>query len=195
VETTRQQGLPGAAAWRHHTARTGFEVVFVSVTDAGFFFEGESTAVEEGRPWSVRYKLHLDPDWRLRTAHVAGHSASGHTERVIEHDGTGWWVDGRQEPWLHDCADLDLEASALTNAFPVHRLGLTVGESADAPAAWVRAVDLGVEPLRQRYRRLPDHDADTRYDYTAPDLDFQAQLVYDASGLVVDYPGIASRAL
>jgi uncharacterized protein len=187
--------MPGAAAWRHHTARTGFEVVFVSVTDAGFFFEGESTAVEQGQPWSVRYKLHLDQGCRLLTAHVAGHSASGHAEAVIEHDDTGWWVDGRHDPMLDGCADLDLEASALTNAFPVHRLGLSVGESADAPAAWVRAVDLGVEPLRQRYRRLPDERGNTRYDYSAPDEDFRAELAYDASGLVVDYPGIASRVL
>jgi uncharacterized protein len=195
VGTGRIHPLPGAAAWRHHTARTGFEVVFAGVTDAGFFFEGESTAVEEGQPWSVRYKLHLGPDWRLRTAHVAAHSASGHSESVIEHDGTRWWVDGGQHPRLDGCDDLDLEASVLTNAFPIHRLGLAVGESADAPAVFVRAVDLGVERLPQSYRRLPEDGPGRRYAYTAPDLGFRAELRYDPSGLIVDYPGIATRVL
>jgi hypothetical protein len=33
-----------------------------------------------------------------------------------------------------------------------------------------------------------------RYDYTAPAFEFRCELVYDAAGLVLDYPGIASRA-
>jgi hypothetical protein len=32
-----------------------------------------------------------------------------------------------------------------------------------------------------------------RYRYRSPAFGFEAQLVYDASGLVLDYPGIASR--
>ena len=32
------------------------------------------------------------------------------------------------------------------------------------------------------------------YDYTAPAFDFRCRLVYDQSGLVPDYPGIAVRA-
>jgi hypothetical protein len=32
-----------------------------------------------------------------------------------------------------------------------------------------------------------------RFDYTAPVFDYRGLLVYDASGLVLDYPGIAIR--
>jgi hypothetical protein len=32
------------------------------------------------------------------------------------------------------------------------------------------------------------------YDYTAPAFGFTARLVYDETGLIVDYPGIATRA-
>jgi len=33
-----------------------------------------------------------------------------------------------------------------------------------------------------------------RYDYAAPVFDFACRLLYDESGLVLDYPGIAIRA-
>jgi hypothetical protein len=58
---------------------------------------------------------------------------------------------------------VDFESSALTNAFPVHRLELQVGEEADAPAAYVRALDLSVERLDQRYVRLDDDGSRQRY--------------------------------
>jgi hypothetical protein len=90
--------------------------------------------------------------------------------------------------------DVDLEASALTNAFPVHRLGLEVGQTAQAPAAYVRAVDVSVQRLEQRYRRLDDDEVGQRYRYGAPEFEFECELRYDESGLVLDYPGIAIRA-
>jgi hypothetical protein len=138
----------------------------------------------------------LDPGWRTRSARVSGRSASGARETVVEADGAGHWrVDGAPAPHLDGCLDVDLEASACTNTFPVHRLGLAVGERASAPAAWVRALDLRVERLEQEYRRLEDDGAHPRFDYRAPGLEFRATLVFDPAGLVLDYPGIAVRAL
>jgi hypothetical protein len=76
---------------------------------------------------------------------------------------------------------------------PVLRLGLHVGQRANAPAVYLRALDLRVERLEQRYARLELDGERSRYDYAAPDLDFRCVLVYDEFGLVLDYPGIAVR--
>ena len=86
--------------------------------------------------------------------------------------------------------DVDLESSAMTNTLPVHRLGLQRAR-ADAPAAYVRALTLTTGRLDQVYGRISDEAARRRYDYAAPAFGFTACLVYDDSGLVVDYPGIA----
>jgi hypothetical protein len=43
-------------------------------------------------------------------------------------------------------------------------------------------------------RGSADEGGRQRYDYAAPVFDFTSCLVYDESGLVVDYPGIARRA-
>jgi hypothetical protein len=82
----------------------------------------------------------------------------------------------------------------MTNALPVHRMGLRVGARASAPAAYVRALDLSVGRLDQDYVRSADEGRHPCYDYAAPVFDFACRLVYDESGLVLDYPGIAVRA-
>jgi hypothetical protein len=188
------QGLPASAAWRHVEARAGVEVVFLAPTGDGLVVHGQSTAVEDGVAWGVRYAIALDATWTTRSARVAGRSAAGPRQVRVEGDGAGGWrVDGRPAPELAGCLDVDLEASAFTNAFPVHRLGLAVGARAEAPAAYVRAPGLQVERLEQRYARLPDDGDLRRYDYAAPAFGFTAQLAYDRHGLVIDYPGIAVR--
>jgi uncharacterized protein len=180
-----------AAAWRQTGARDGFEVVFIRDTLEGRRCDGVVAAIEDGRAWSVAYRLLLDPSWHTRSAHVTSRSAIGSWELLLEADGRGRWrVDGAPAPRLDGCLDVDLEASAFTNALPIRRLSPPIGASFDAPAAYVRALTPDVERLEQRYTRLEA----LRYDYTAPSFDFRAELVYDAEGLIVDYPGIAERA-
>jgi hypothetical protein len=187
---------PRSAAWRHREARDGFEVVFLRSDGDGYRLEGDTAAVEEGKAWAVRYDISVDASWTTRSARVWGRASSGRRELTLEADGAGRWrIDGAPAGHLDGCLDVDLESSSLTNACPVHRLGLEVGEQADAPAAYVRALDLAVERLEQRYLRLEDDAAGRRrYHYAAPRLGFECELVYDEFGLVLEYPGIAVRA-
>ena len=132
---------------------------------------------------------------RTRTARVNSRTAAGQTELVLESDGNGHWlVDGKASTDLDGCFDVDLEASALTNALPIHRLHLEVGERAEAPAAYVRASLLSVERLEQSYLRVQDAADRQQFDYQAPAFDFRCRLEYDNRGLVLNYPGIASRS-
>jgi hypothetical protein len=187
--------LPPHAAWQHRDARDGFEVVFAERDGAGHRLEGDTAAVEDGDAWSVHYVIGLAADWSTRSAHVSGRSPSGAHVLALEADGAGGWsIDGSAAPDLAGCLDVDLESSSLTNAFPVRRLGLDVGAAADAPAAYVRALDLSVERLEQRYVRLEDDGGRQRYHYTSPAFGFECELVYDEHGLVLEYPGIAVRS-
>jgi hypothetical protein len=182
--------LARRAAWRHTGARDGFEVAFCD----GRRFEGATAAVEGGDAWVVEYRIALDGGWRTQSAQVTSLWAAGRREVTLRCEPGGRWsIDGEHAPSLDGCLDADLESSALTNAFPVNRLGLEVGEQAEAPAAYVRALDLRVERLEQRYLRLDDAEGRSRYHYSAPRFEFECELAYDESGLVLDYPGIATR--
>jgi hypothetical protein len=186
---------PATAAWRHRDARTGFEVAYFQLLDAGCRIAGWTTAVEDGQTWAVEYVIDLDGTGATRSARIRGRSAAGSSAALLEADGAGQWVvNGVPAPHLDGCLDVDLESSALTNALPVRRMGLAPGARAAAPAAYVRAVGLAVERLEQTYLRAPDEGARQRYDYSAPAFGFACRLTYDESGLVLDYPGIAVRA-
>jgi hypothetical protein len=188
--------LPATAAWHHQHARRGFEVVYVEPAGGGYLVEGTTTALEEGLTWIVAYRIRLDGAGHTRAATVRGRSVSGSRSVTLEADGRGCWrVDGAIAADLQGCLDVDLESSAVTNALPVRRLDLAVGQRADAAAAYVRAADLAVHRLEQTYTRAEDDGTCQRYDYTAPMFAFACQLSYDPSGLVVDYPGIAVRVL
>jgi uncharacterized protein len=177
-------------------ARDGFEVVFLQTRGGGHELVGATTAVEDGQTWAVRYEIVVDHAWRTRTAYVSSRSASGDHEVRLEADGSGHWrIGGVAAPALDGCFDVDLEASSCTNTLPVHRLGLAVGQRADAPAAYVRALDADVERLEQRYVRIEDDGTRRRFDYAAPVFDYRGLLAYDGSGLVLDYPGIAIRSI
>jgi hypothetical protein len=186
---------PPVAAWQHRDARNGFEVVFLDSDSDGFRVDGATTAVEDGEAWVVQYGINLTLDWATRSARAACRSAAGEHEVTLETNGSGrWQINGAAAPALDGCLDLDLESSAMTNAFPVHRLQLDIGEHAEAPAAYVRALDLRVDRLEQRYVRLDDDGGRQHYHYSAPRFGFECELVYDDHGLVLDYPGIAVRA-
>ena len=187
--------VPATAAWQHRDARVGFEVVYFRPFGEGSRAEGWTAAIEDGSTWAVEYVIDLDAAGATRSAQVRGRSAAGSSLTLLEADTAGrWLVDGVPAPHLDGCLDVDLESSAMTNALPVRRMGLAPGARAAAPAAYVRAVGLAVERLEQTYLRAPDEAARQRYDYVAPAFGFTCRIVYDESGLVIDYPGIAVRA-
>jgi uncharacterized protein len=186
--------LPSQIAWRHVGAREGFEVTFVAEVDGGLCFTGTMSALEGTHAWAVSYQVTVDPmSWTTRSARVRAHSHVGERALEVTTDGAGSWrLDGRPAPHLDGCLDIDLESSVLTNAFPVRRLGLASGQGADAPGAYVRAEDLCVERLEQRYVRL-GHQGRC-FAYAAPAFEFTCVLAYDDAGLLLDYPGLAVRA-
>ena len=189
--------LPATACWQHRGARSGFEVAYFRAEPGGCRIDGTTTAVEDAQTWIVTYSIQLDAAWLTRDARIAARTASGLRETVLACDGEGRWrIDGHRADYLDGCLDIDLESSALTNTLPVHRLELAAGARAETPAAYIRAFDLSAERLEQslcaaaRRNRAASATAIPLLPSTSP-----GTLVYDQSGLVLDYPGIAVRVL
>ena len=142
--------LPVTAAWQHRDARLGFEVAWFQPAGRGFHLSGCTTGAEDGQTWVISYAIELDETWTTRSARITGQSASGIRHARLKADGHGRWrVDGQAASHLDGCLDVDLESSAMTNALPVHRMGLRAGDRASAPAAYVRAPDLRIERLEE----------------------------------------------
>ncbi len=187
--------LPPTACWQHQGLRSGFEVAYFMPEPPGLRIEGTTTGLQDGDTWVVHYQLEVDQSWNTRRAWIRSRTSSGWVEQLIESDTEGHWlIDGKVAAHLEGCLDVDLEASAMTNALPVHRLSLAVGGRAAALAAYVRLAHQQIDRLDQAYAHREDEPGRLNYDYEAPAFDFRCRLVYDRAGLVLDYPGIAVRA-
>jgi hypothetical protein len=175
-------------------ARTGFEVAFFNELSAGHRLTGHTTAHESSARWAVGYDVTVDRSWNTVAVRASTLTATGEAKLILTRDAGGTWTaNGEVRPELDGCLDVDFESSAVTNTLPLHRIDFIEGVSVDVPAAFVRADDLRVERLEQRYTLVEANPEQILFHYESSTFDFACELRYDRSGLVVDYPGIAIR--
>ena len=96
-------------------------------------------------------------------------------------------------PDLDGCVDVDFVSSALTNTLPIYRLDFIVGSGVDVSAAFVRADDLRVERLEQRYTLIDTAPERLLFHYVSSTFESACELKCDLEGRVVEYSGIATR--
>jgi hypothetical protein len=154
----------------------------------GVSAEGAEISVEGGDRWSARFTVTLDSHWRHERTTVEVLDDAGTRRLELESDGVGSWLkDGRPDPFLEGCTDVDLAGNPFTNAFVTRRVAPPVGAQVEIRAAYVEAPALSVRPLVQRYERL----ATDRWAYS--DDSGRFELTTDAAGVAVDYEDLAER--
>jgi uncharacterized protein len=151
----------------------------------GLLLSGVVLTAAHGTPLDVRYRVEAGPDGLTRRVELE--LDGGATRRVLLADGAGtWrWDGGPALPEVAGALDVDLTVTPATNTLPIRRLAaLEPGQSADLRMAWVQFPGLEVIPSAQRYQRL----APDRWRFSTGD--FQADLLVDPDGLVLDYGGL-----
>jgi uncharacterized protein len=152
----------------------------------GLRLSGTVLTPEHGTPLDVRYRVEAGPDGLTRRVELE--LDGGATRRVLLADGAGaWrWDGGPALPEVAGALDVDLTVTPSTNTLPIRRLArqLEPGQAADLQMAWVQFPGLEVIPSPQRYQRL----APDRWRFSTGD--FQADLLVDPDGLVLDYEGL-----
>lgn len=165
----------------------GHEIATVSPRSDGWLVNGVAVFVEAGNPCRIEYEIRCDVHWTTRRCLLRGSIGARRVHVQIERSVAGEWsVEGMKIGALRGCDDVDLGFSPVTNLLPIRRLGLSIGAHARVRAAWVRLPELTVELLEQTYARV----ASDRYYYENAGGAFRRELVVDAFGCVVEYPGL-----
>jgi uncharacterized protein len=148
------------------------------------FVPAEVEVSSRGEGWKRSLKLVRSKagEWNAETATVG-------EAPLPPPGGDTQLVDGALDP--------DLGLSPLFNSMPVLRHGVHDGGSVDDfLMVWISVPDLAIHPSPQRYtylETLADGNRLVRFESVGEGEDFVADIVFAANGLVVDYPGIATR--
>jgi hypothetical protein len=176
--------------WRSLTS-VGLERFELQRGGDDWVLRGSILLEPEGGAAEAKYEIVCDSSWRTTRAEIAARQRGVDRQLSLTVEGERWLVDGKEIEAVRGCIDIDLGWSPSTNTLPIRRLKLVPGaESGPLTAAWVRFPQLTVEPLPQDYERL----AERRYRYRSRAGAFQAELVVDDHGLVLDYQGFWRRA-
>jgi uncharacterized protein len=174
----------------------GLEHLRLTIHNDGVAADGIVLGLSDGRPFRFAYQVRCDADWRVRAV-CAGAPGSERAVVDVLSDGEGNWTtsDGRPLPELRGCIDVDISVTPFTNTLPIRRLGLAPMESAELSVAYFEGAELQAWPEPQRYTCLEKSDERGLYRYLSVEGGFTADLLVDADGLVLDYPGLFKRVL
>jgi uncharacterized protein len=190
-----------AAVWLKHE-RPGCEFAEITLEPDRLTARGVAIG-SSPLPYRLDYVLETGTGFVTTLLDVSSGGAGWNRRLVLRGDGAGTWaitVDAEGNPDLPapggdsvallGALDCDLGLSPVTNLMPILRYGLLSGVGqAELTAAWVSVPDLQVQPDGQRYAAAGTN----LVRYEALDGSFSATITVDDDGLVLDYPGIATR--
>ncbi len=160
----------------------GAEYCAVRQESGGWSFRGAVVRTFKEGTAGIHYAIRVDPRWRTKEVFIEQLLDGARTSVQLEASRGRWRVNGNQRRNLSGCTDVDLEASPLTNTFPIRRSRLHVGSKVECKVAWVRFPSLKVQPYEQSYERL----GQSRYRYLSSS-GFKSELELDSFGLVSRY--------
>ncbi|GAA3738449.1 putative glycolipid-binding domain-containing protein [Salinactinospora qingdaonensis] len=180
------------AAWTRLDVSEGLGLGALIAETAGFRLEGSEVVADRQERYSSRFTVVTDLAWKTRQARVETVSARGAHAIELVNKGRYWTVDGKREPALDGCIDVDVAATPLTNTLPIRRLGLDPGQRHEVGVAWIDVPSLTVRRMRQGYTRLVPRGGMDRYEYRDPAFG-RFELTVDSDGFVIDYEDFARR--
>ena len=173
--------------WRR-IDKPGHEYCRLVESPTGARMSGIALLSHEKVPTYIGYDVECDVMWHTMRCKIKASIGEHRMDLDIRRQGKRWTTNGREATGVEGAEDIDLGFSPATNMLPIRRLALKVGESAQVSAAWVRFPDFTLELLEQTYTRPGENG----YRYESGGGKFRCDLKVDASGLVLDYPGLWS---
>lgn len=141
--------------------------------------------------YKVDYVIETNTQWETTSVIFSVQLDGRRFVHRYDSDGQGnWKKDGKEVVEFKGCLDVDLPLTPFTNTLPIRRLGLAVHESSTIRVVYFDVLQNDFRAVTQKYERR----SGTLYEYQNVPNDFEAVITVDLDGLVVEYPGLFSRA-
>jgi len=151
-----------------------------------------SGAAEEGAPFDIDYAAELRGDWSLKRITIASRLAPDRRIELWQPE-PGIWrdADGSHLTEFDGCRFIDISLTPWTNTLPIRALDFADAAERSIEVIYIDLPAFTPHRARQNYSRI----GASVYRYTdAEHPGFQADIIVDGDGLVVDYPGLFTRA-
>jgi hypothetical protein len=168
------------------------EHCLVTIHDAGVEIDSAIVGRYHETIYRVEYRIKCTPKWETTYCKIRSR-LNGVREEIILERGEDeiWRKNGERMPELSGCSDVDIPLTPFTNTLPIRRLNLDVGSSQQIRVVYLDLLQRKIEPVQQFYRRIDG----TTYHYENVPNDFEADIIVDEHGLVLDYPSLFRREL
>ncbi|HEY2204696.1 MAG TPA: putative glycolipid-binding domain-containing protein [Pseudonocardia sp.] len=155
-------------------------------------------APDDGPAFTASYRLFVNDEGVLARLSVTSATVERERNLTLNHTEDGYWLldtgSGGSRAEFAGAMDVDLAFSPVFNALPIRRLGLH-REPGDhvVPMVFVSLPTLEVRLVEQTYATVRPVGSDGRGVVRFGSGEFTRELPVDADGLVLDYPGLATR--
>ena len=188
-------------AWRGVDDPDRIDTAWIRIGESGMEAHGASVT----RSYATAWSLDATDAWRTRTLDISAHGVGWTRSLALTRGRNGRWAavtqvhgdSGRPPAGLAESSsidgalDCDIGLCPVTNTMPIRRLRLLNGNVPETPLvmAWIEVPSLRVIRSDQVYAS----STPGRVRYRGTGGDDQAELTVDSDGIVIDYPGLATR--
>ncbi|MCF0063200.1 putative glycolipid-binding domain-containing protein [Dyadobacter chenwenxiniae] len=148
------------------------------------------TSEISGPDLDICYKIRTDTHWKTNYCELFGHFGGVNFQFLFERDHLGTWIaNGQPDNRFDQCDYVDISLTPFTNSLPINRLVLSEKEVREISVVYFDLMDRTIKPVKQCYTRLSAN----LYHYENVPNDFEADILVDDNGFVLDYPGLFTR--
>lgn len=176
----------------------GIEGTRLLLGSGGFRALGRMIRSDPAGDFTASYRLVVADDGTVERLSVTSATAQRERHLTMNRTEDGFWLldtgSGGTRGAFDGALDIDLAFSPMFNTLPIRRLGLQ-REAAEhtLPMVSVSLPELEVRAAEQHYRTVSVLDGGGSATVGFRWNDLQADLTVDADGLVLHYPGLATR--
>ena len=148
------------------------------------------TSIISGKNVDIRYQIMTDTRWLTNSCELSGYFGDFNFQFLFERNHRGTWIaNGQPDDRFDQCEYVDISLTPFTNSLPINRLVLSEKETREISVVYFDFTECKVRPVRQCYTRLSAN----LYHYENVPNDFEADILVDSNGFVVDYPALFTR--
>lgn len=166
------------------------ENCLVETTNTGSEITSTILGLYAGALYKVDYYIRTNQFWETVFFEITSRHGNRSEQFSFESDGRGnWATHGVHTEQFEGCMDIDIPLTPFTNSLPINRLHLAMNAEQEIQVIYLDVLQWEIRSVRQKYIRL----SETEYHYENVPNDFEAKIVVDQLGLVVDYPSLFVR--